>query len=597
MNITKPLHSFYTLFLMVRLLQKAFLFCLFITSGAGWATSLPPDSLHLKALMHKAESFSDEEKDSSVFYFRKVAQLARQQNQIALFAEASRQWGVIEFYKGDHKKALQIYQDAITFVESHNDLKSVATLYNELGIIYKKYKDPKLAEEYFRKALQYAQKAGHYSGIGNAYNNIGLIFESQEEFVKAIESYQQGLSNYRQANDLVGQGYSLEYMGGAYALLKKYDLAEKYLFQSLTIRVQTKDQTAIAINYVNLGEFYNRIGNNAKAIEYVQKSMQLSKAIHFFDLTQYNYGMLSELHAKTGNYSQAFEFQKVGSVLKDSLYNAQTTRQITDIKTKYETEKKEEEIKLLRTQTEVNALEISRRNLLLGTLALFLVLLSIVGWLFYRNYRQRQEGRIRQERERISMELHDNIGSHLTYLISNMDFLAYSYQNKASELSTKLEKMGDSTRDTMQQLRNTIWVLNQESIDIQALCDRLKNYAAQKMEILPTEIRIDIPENLLTHKLVPQEALQVVRIVQEALQNAEKHANATQLQIAIQIVSPQKIKVAIVDNGQGFDTQQTKNGHYGLDNMKKRAKAIGGSLHIQSAPKKGTTVSLEFPIA
>jgi signal transduction histidine kinase len=547
--------------------------------------------------MKKASSFPDDQKDSASHYYQKAATLARQQKQVAVFAEASRQLGVIAFYRGDYKKALQIYQQAITFVEANNNLRSVATLYNELAMLYKKYKDLDLAEEYFRKALDYSRKANHWAGIGNAYNNIGLVYESRQQLQKAVDSYQLGLANYQKCHDLVGEGYSLEYLGGAYAMQKKYDLAEKYLYQSLQIRLKTQDRTAIAINYVNLGEFYNRTGNQARAIEYAQKSLALSRSIQFFDLVQYNYGFLSELYAKTGNYAQAFDYQKTGAVLKDSLYNAQTTQQINDMKIRFETEKKEKEIKLLRSQNEVKSLELSRRNLLIVALVLFLILVGIMGWLLYRNYRQRQESRIRQERERISMELHDNIGSHLTYLISSMDFLAYSYHNTSNGLSDKLEKMGESTRDTMQQLRNTIWVLNQETIDIQSLCDRLKNYAALKMETLPTEIHLDIPESLYSQKLDPQEALQVVRIVQEALQNAEKHAQATRLQVCMTLVSPKTLKVDIADNGRGFDTSIAKNGHYGLDNMKKRAGAIGGCLQIQSVANQGTTVSLEFPIA
>jgi signal transduction histidine kinase len=201
---------------------------------------------------------------------------------------------------------------------------------------------------------------------------------------------------------------------------------------------------------------------------------------------------------------------------------------------------------------------------------------------------------LQAEKERISLDLHDNIGSHLTYLAGSMDFLAHQFGKQNTELGEKLENIGDSTRDTMQELRNTIWVLNQESIDFQAFTQRLKNYINQHFENTEVDFQVHLSPNILPYKLSAEQVLHLFRLAQEALQNVKKHAQATHIQIVIKNNSDNIIHFSIKDNGKGFDPNKAQVGHFGIENMRKRAKLLNGNLLIQSPFNQGTLVEIHF---
>ncbi|MCU0443521.1 MAG: histidine kinase [Microscillaceae bacterium] len=203
---------------------------------------------------------------------------------------------------------------------------------------------------------------------------------------------------------------------------------------------------------------------------------------------------------------------------------------------------------------------------------------------------------LQAEKERISLDLHDNIGSHLTYLTSSMDFLAHQFGKQNPDLPEKLEALSDSTRETMQELRNTIWVLNRESIDFQAFIQRLKNYLNSRFEADEWHFQNDLCDKVLSQQLTAEQVLHLFRWAQEALQNIKKHAQATHIQFAIQMIDSYHIQFKIQDNGKGFDLNTAQVGHFGLENMQKRAKLLGGTLQINSNIGGGTEVNLLFPL-
>ncbi len=205
--------------------------------------------------------------------------------------------------------------------------------------------------------------------------------------------------------------------------------------------------------------------------------------------------------------------------------------------------------------------------------------------------RQLQEAAIQQgiykERERISRDLHDHLGAYAAAIKSNI---------------VQLEKMDAHTNDTMLQLkgnaedmvnalRETIWVMQYEQISMTALSDRFKNLVNRIAPNYPT-IQINVKDQFIIEKLLsPGESIHLLRIMQEALTNALKHSQCSQIDIEITIDDP--IEVIIHDNGIGFNLSQGANG-YGLQNIKDRGAEAGLTLDIRSEIGKGTRISLRF---
>jgi len=200
---------------------------------------------------------------------------------------------------------------------------------------------------------------------------------------------------------------------------------------------------------------------------------------------------------------------------------------------------------------------------------------------------------IQNERNRISRELHDNIGSQLSFISSNIDWVI----DKKGKLGTEeeleqIKAINDTAKNVMINLRETIWALNKDEITIQEFFDKLKSYAQTILQLQPgLELRSkeQIIDNIV---LGPTEMLNIFRICQECLNNVIKHARASQLTLTIS-AQEKSIAIRIEDNGIGFLASESPEGHYGLANMKHRAEELGAKLTIRSAPGIGTAVDIQ----
>jgi signal transduction histidine kinase/ligand-binding sensor domain-containing protein len=202
------------------------------------------------------------------------------------------------------------------------------------------------------------------------------------------------------------------------------------------------------------------------------------------------------------------------------------------------------------------------------------------------------QNQIQLERERISRELHDNIGSQISFISSISDWLIDKrlQMNKDEELQ-QIIGINNTAKNVMMNLRETIWTLQKEEITIQEFFDKFKAYVISILQLRPG-IEFKAEENIDTNFiLTPTETLNIFRICQECLNNVLKHAEATLIKIFI--YSDDKLfKILIEDNGIGFDTEKKLNEHFGLANMKYRAEDLKANILIQSAEGRGTIIGI-----
>ncbi len=193
-----------------------------------------------------------------------------------------------------------------------------------------------------------------------------------------------------------------------------------------------------------------------------------------------------------------------------------------------------------------------------------------------------QEQKLQREKERISRDLHDNIGSQLTTIK-----LGLRNSGSASSLESPLE-------DVITQLRNTIWAIEQPSITLSDLTNKVRNlvWQYQKMKQIP---ELEFSENVNPILLLsPSDSVNALRIVQECLQNCMKHARATRIELNMSS-SLDSVTLVIRDNGVGFDLAEvTREGHFGLRNVQKRASEMQAKLELWAAPGAGTSVQVTF---
>ncbi len=206
--------------------------------------------------------------------------------------------------------------------------------------------------------------------------------------------------------------------------------------------------------------------------------------------------------------------------------------------------------------------------------------------------------KLHAEKERISRDLHDNVGSQITNLItgieiSNLHIKKQQHQRAEEVLST----LDVDARNAMTDLRETIWLMDKTHVEFEKFITHLKGYIKRQQHYLKgLEV---VVLSSVSHGLIlnPTQSLNLMRIIQEALNNARKYAEATHFSISF-VKDIDSLTVELKDNGIGIDTSSSKEntGGNGINNMRSRSTLIGGQFYFRSELNIGTTITLSLPL-
>jgi signal transduction histidine kinase len=222
-----------------------------------------------------------------------------------------------------------------------------------------------------------------------------------------------------------------------------------------------------------------------------------------------------------------------------------------------------------------------------------LSLMALVVYVVRRSAKKTMEEKLREsemsellykERERISRDLHDNLGAYAACIRNNVVEL-----ERRSEGGSELSSLRENTDVLMNALRETIWVLQNETVSITSLSDRFKNIVNRIGAGYP-DVTIEVHDLIQREaRLSPTEGINLMRIMQEALTNSIKHSGCSRVRIDIE--SSDALRVSVTDDGTGFDTRTVREGSYGIRNMRERAREAGFDLRLESGAS-GTAVHI-----
>ena len=286
---------------------------------------------------------------------------------------------------------------------------------------------------------------------------------------------------------------------------------------------------------------------------------------------------------------------------------------IKRLEIEYQSEKKEKKILSQRADLAEKELDLSKKNSYIFGLIALAIILVLLSYLVYNQqrikHRQLQKenelkdalvkiethNHLQQQRLRISRDLHDNIGAQLTFIISSLDNLKYGFK-LPDNLSDKLKHISSFTTTTIYELRDTIWAMNKSEITCEDLQSRISNFIDKANTISENvtfnfNFDIEVSKSMTFTSII---GMNIYRIIQEAINNALKYAEASKIDV---IISTEKntLSIQIKDDGVGFDVDKIESGN-GLFNMKKRARVIAAEYSINSELDKGTTVQVNLVV-
>ena len=204
---------------------------------------------------------------------------------------------------------------------------------------------------------------------------------------------------------------------------------------------------------------------------------------------------------------------------------------------------------------------------------------------------------VMQERARLSRDLHDGVAQLVAQLLVRLDTIKELVEaNRPREAAGEIERLHGVADELYEDIGESITGLR-TTVTERGLVRALQDYVDQFEERhqLPTSLRTDDAAD----RLPPLAALQLFRLIQEALTNVRKHAGAHAATVTLRSDGPDRLRVVIADDGQGFTAGSQGNGKarpLGLTSMRERVEALGGTFQVQSRPGAGTHVTATIPM-
>ncbi len=574
--------------------MRKLIFVLLLSNFVFSQSKISIDSLNNISFAEKQEKASTLDDD-----YIKNAQNAIKINYKLGEAASYSNLSLVYYYQGKYEQDLKFSLKAISIYEKLKNLEKLAIEYAELGYRMKKRNMVK-AVYYMLKAKRISEQNKLQKPLLIIYNNYGVLKEMQIQNDSALYFYKKGLVLKEKINDSLGIPYSLNNIALIYSITNQFSRAKPLYERALKIRILQKDQIGITENLTYFGDFYALQNQNKKAIDFYKMALEKSLKYNYVDLIQNSYLMLSQNYEQLNQKDLALLNFKKHIQFKDSLLNKETNSKIAELDVKFETEKKEKQI--IAQQAEAK-----QKNFYLLGLGVLSLLIGLIGFLIYKQQRQKNQqqaqenqlksaiaeienqNKLQEQRLSISRDLHDNIGSQLTFIISSVDNVKYGFDITNQKLDNKLTNISSFAKDTILELRDTIWAMNSNEISFEDLEIRINNFI-EKAKISQENISFSfaIDESLKTQKLSSVEGMNVYRTIQEAINNSLKYAKAEIVSVNIKKQDHQT-KITISDNGVGFDLETIEKGN-GLNNMKKRIEEIGGTFSLTSG-NNGTKIS------
>jgi signal transduction histidine kinase len=538
-----------------------------------------------------ANYFKKSQIDTSLICFEKALKMQYAVNDSNHILSVLNNLGILYSIKGNVNKGQDYFIKCLKIHEAKGDSIAITRSYINLGLVMLKAKLLNKAHFYLQRAISIALTTKDTINLINGYRNIGVTYEKEKKYDLAINENLKALKYINDKN--ISQRASVEQaLSSCYLLKNDYLKALEYLLPALKVKEMLGQQEAVSGLLINLASIKLNMGQFEEAIVAATKASNLADETESTETKMNAAEILLGCYIKTGNTKKAFDMYNEVFVLNDSVYNMNLSNSIADIQVKYETEKKEQENELLQKENNLNQSKLETRNRTIIILVFAIVLIGVViVWRINTSKLKKKEleleasQKIQKEKERISRDLHDNVGGQLSYVLYSLDDLDHTDTSKRNEIKTNIN---ESVRSVIQNLRETIWAINDESLTINDLSDKLKVYSRSMFKNSNTKIVFseNIESDIILNSLV---GLNLYRICQEIINNAFKYSNATQLKFTIN--SNEKATIVIEDDGNGFDLNEQSEG-FGLKNIHDRAQEIGASVTISAIKNQGVTFTI-----
>lgn len=283
------------------------------------------------------------------------------------------------FYQlvGMYDKSLEYILKSLKHAEKQNDKEGIAYAYNSMAKIYLHNNQTEKAKKAYLKSIKIYAELEQKNHVAALYNNLGAIYGKTNEYEKALDYCKKSLEIKEKSNYTEGILFSLLTMGDLYFETKKYEKAEEYYKKGIKSASEKNILHLLSLFQNKIGILYFVTGKKNKAYKQLNESNKIALKNKSLELINSNYLYLAKIDSAKANYKKAFLNYVKYSKTNDSLYSKAKSRQIEEMKIRFETEKKEQ--KILRLESEKKVTE-KERNIqrLQKNIAIAGIILSLI---------------------------------------------------------------------------------------------------------------------------------------------------------------------------------------------------------------------------
>ena len=632
------------------------------------------DTSKVKLLNDLSDTYSYISADEGIKIGKEAFALSEKLNWKKGMAASSRNTGIGYEAKADYPKALEYYFKALKLFEELRDKRGITKTLGDIGIIYDYQSDYPRALEYYLKVLKMCEDSGDKNGVAAYLGNIGVIYKNKSKYSEALKYYLKALNIYEELEDKSGIAINLSNIGVVYDIQFESSKALEYYFRALKIFNELGDDHGKAVTLSNIAFIYlSKAKKSGNKMVVENKNTLLKKAKLYTDSTIILFNKTGDLKNLFQTFQQLSEIQSLQednkgalksymnyTLFKDSVFNMDKEKKITETAMQYEFDKKETLAKA--EQEKKDAIAIRTMNLQYTAIGAFLLL----GIFLFYGYNQKNKAKIKIERaytdlksaqsQLIQSEKMASLGE-LTAGIAHEIQNPLNFVNNFSEVNTELigelveevikgntdevkaiakdikensEKINNHgqraaaiVKGMLQHSRSSSGV--KEPTDINALCDeylRLSYHGLRaKDKSFNATMKTDFDSTIGSINIIPQD---IGRVMLNLVNNAfyvvdEKkktgiagyEPTVTIATRYIQSPGDRAVEIKVSDNGNGippsikekifqpfFTTKPTGKGTgLGLSLSYDIVKAHGGELKVVSEEGQGCTFIIHLPVA
>lgn len=569
------------------------------------------DSINL-GLAYKSRGnfyYNVQKLDSSYLAYIKAEKIYLKLNDDKNYANILMNKGIIQYSIGDYLGAELSLNKAHNIFKKQKNFKKLYGSLDQLGLVSTELKEYEKGLFYFNKALDAIkdipeeQDRNYYTTI--CKNNIGYLYLKSKEYNKAIYYFEDALKN-QLIKSQDPSLYTNLIDNLAYCRLKSNINTglPSLFFEALEIRKKLDDFTVIVGSYIHISEYYSYKNDSSNAILYSKMAISIAKKSKiplnvvlalkqgsFID--KLNASKYSEEYIKISDSLQIVERNSIDRFSRIELETDELKKQNFILE-----ERSRETLNYLfgtiivalvlyymrtqRTKARVLALKQAHQQ---ANEEIYRLIIS------YQN--QVEEGRD-LEKKRLSKELHDGVLGRLFGLRLNLDGL-----NSYDDTDAKQQRLEyiDELRVIEQDLRDISHELSRENLMlINNFVSIINSLIESQSKINPAKIKMIIADDIDWDGISNMAKINLYRILQEALQNINKHANASNILVHFRKDTKGNLLFNVEDDGVGFEIKDKKKKGIGTKNIVERVQQCSGTIDIKSESGKGSKIIITFPL-